>query len=459
MDSSALPSNLHMFPKDFLFGTATAAYQIEGAVREGGRGVSIWDTFSHAPGRTHNGENGDVACDHYNRWADDLDLMRAYGLASYRLSLSWARLQPTGQGPFNPEGVAFYRRLLQGCHDRGITPLVTLFHWDLPQPLQDAGGWPVRETAYRFAEYAERCIEALGDLANDWITINEPWCIAFLSHAWGVQAPGIRDAKLAIRAAHHVLLAHGFTMRAFRANLPNARVGITNILSVASPADQALENIEAARVLDICMNRIFLDPLYRGAYSEEVLGVFGVDGLNSTEADGELVQPGDLALISARSDFVGVNHYHNMVASADLTAWRGIAITSAEPTTGSWGWSKTGWALRDILIRVNREYSSLPVIVTENGVTCNDYPDTNGEVRDPERIEYHCEYIEAIGEAMEVGVPVIGYMAWSFMDNFEWAEGFSKRFGLMYVDYPSQRRIPKQSAGWYRDLISTWRSQ
>jgi beta-glucosidase len=456
--SFALPSNLHVFPKEFLFGTATAAYQIEGAVREGGRGVSIWDSFSHSPNRTHNGETGDIACDHFHRWEADLDLMRAYGLPAYRLSLSWTRLQPTGRGPLNPDGVAFYRGLLQGCRDRGITPLVTLYHWDLPQPLQDAGGWPERDTAYRFAEYAERCIDALGDLANDWITINEPWCISFLSHAWGAQAPGVKDDALALRAAHHTLLAHGLALPAFRSKLPHARVGITNITSVASPGDQSPENVEAARVLDVRMNRIFLDPVYLGAYTPEVLAVFGIDGLNEGEVEGALVQPGDLALISAPTDFVGVNHYHNMVVTADPTAWRGLAMQAAEPTTGSWGWSKTGWALRDILIRINRDYSQLPVMVTENGVTCYDYPDTSGEVRDPERIEYYREYLEAVGEAIEAGVPVIGYMAWSFMDNFEWAEGFSKRFGLVYVDYPTQTRIPKQSAAWYRDVIAAWRA-
>ena len=263
---SVMPSNLGVFPEHFRFGTATAAYQIEGGVREGGRGVSIWDTFSHTPGRTRNGDTGDVACDHFHRWTDDLDLMRAYGLTTYRLSLSWTRLQPTGEGPLNPEGVAFYQALLSGCRERGITPLVTLYHWDLPQPLQDAGGWPTRDTAYRFAEYAERCIDALGDLASDWITINEPWCVAFLSHAWGAQAPGLHDDTLALRAAHHVLLAHGLALTAFRSKLPNARVGITNITSVVSAADDSPENVRAARVMDVRMNRILFDSIRQNGF-------------------------------------------------------------------------------------------------------------------------------------------------------------------------------------------------
>jgi beta-glucosidase len=453
-----MPASLDSFPPGFLFGTATAAYQIEGAVNEGGRGVSIWDTFSHTPGRTHRGDNGDVACDHYHCWADDLDLMASLGYGAYRLSLSWTRLQPTGSGPLNPEGVEFYRALLMGCWERGITPLVTLYHWDLPQPLQDAGGWPSRETAYRFGDFAALVIAALGDLAEDWITINEPWCVSFLSHAWGVQAPGITDDRLAIRAAHHTLVAHGLALAAFRSRLPEARVGITNILTNVNPLTSSADDVAMAAQIDSRFNRVFLEACYLGRYPADVLAVFEADGLNAVPAEGALVQPGDLELISAPTDFVGVNHYHNMVVAADPTGWKGAAITHAQPIMTTFGWSNTPEALQAILIRVNREYSSLPIIVTENGATFHDYPDPTGEVRDPERIDYLCGYIDGIGRAIQAGVPVRGYMAWSFLDNFEWAEGFDKRFGLVFVDFATQTRIPKASAYWYQDLIARHRA-
>jgi beta-glucosidase len=455
------PSTLGSLPAGFLFGTATAAYQIEGGVAEGGRGPSIWDTFAHTPGTTHRGDTGEVACDHYHRWEADLDLMAELGLLGYRFSLSWARLQPAGSGELNPEGVAFYRDLIDGCRRRGITPLATLYHWDLPQPLQDAGGWPSRDTAHHFADYASRCIDAFADLVDDWITINEPWCVSFLSHAWGVQAPGLRDPAAAIRAAHHTLLAHGLALQHFREKAPGARVGITNILSNVNPRTDAPADVAAAKTLDIRMNRIFLEPCYHGQYPADVVEVFGPDGLNAGEADGALVQPGDLALISAPTDFVGVNHYTNVRAYAgdgdDGRSWGGVRIEQVEPTPTSFGWSNTPSALTDILTRVAREYSPLPIHVTENGASFHDYVDPNGEVRDVERIDYLRGYVDAVGRAVESGVDVRGYFCWSFMDNFEWAEGYDKRFGLVYVDYRTQERIPKASAYWYRDLIRTFK--
>lgn len=452
------PANLASFPPDFLFGTATAAYQIEGAVAEGGRGPSIWDTFSHTPAKVYRGDTGDIACDHYHRWEDDLDLMAELGYPAYRMSLSWARLQPQGSGPLNPEGVAFYRNLLEGCHQRGITPLVTLYHWDLPQPLQDAGGWPARATAERFGEYAGRVIGALGDLATHWITINEPWCVSFLSHALGKHAPGLTDGALALRAAHHTLVAHGLALRAFRAKLPEAKVGITNILRLVNPASEAPEDVEAARVVDIRTNRIFLEPCYHGVYPEDVVEAFAPEGLNRGEQEGALVQPGDLALISAPSDFVGINHYHNVTATADESTPTGIVISHVEPIASSFGWSNTPDALYRLLVRVSDEFSSLPIMVTENGISLNDYADPEGRVNDVERIDYYRGYVEAVGRAIADGVDVRGYMAWSFLDNFEWGEGYDKRFGLVYVDYPTQRRIPKSSAYWYGEMIKAWKA-
>jgi beta-glucosidase len=446
------PDRLAAIPGDFIFGTATAAYQIEGGVGEGGRGVSIWDTFSHAPGRTHRGDTGDIACDHYHRWVEDLDLMASLGIPAYRLSLSWARLQPTGEGPLNPEGVAFYRAVLGGCRDRSITPFVTLYHWDLPQALQDAGGWPARETAFRFAEYAARCFEALGDLFVHVITVNEPWCISFLSHEWGVQAPGSTDRRLAVRALHHTLLAHGLALAEARRIVPHAQVGITNILSNVAPRTPSPADVEAARLLDIRMNRIVLEPCYLGTYSEELVAEFGASGL-----DDELVAAGDLETIAAPTDFVGVNHYHNMLAASDSDARGGVAITQVEPIVTTFGWSNTPDALHRILHRVAADYSSLPIHVTENGATFHDYPDPSGEVRDPERIDYHRGYIDAVGRAIADGIDVRGYFAWSFLDNFEWAEGYDKQFGLVFVDFRTQQRIPKASAHWYRDMLAEWR--
>lgn len=451
---ATLPKSFPSIPKDFIFGVATAAYQIEGAVREGGRGLSIWDTFSHTPGKTLNGDTGDIACDHYHRWADDLDLMKTLEIQGYRLNFSWARLQPTGQGPLNPIAVQFYRELLEGLHKRGISPSVTLYHWDLPQELQDAGGWPERQTAYRFADYTSLVIEAFEDLVSSWITINEGWCVAYLGHSWGMQAPGLRDETLAIRAAHHVLLAHGLALAEFRRLAPSAKVGITNILSNSEPKTNSPLDVVAANKLDVRMNKLFLEPLFKGIYSQDVIDEFGKYGLNAAELEGALVQPGDLALICAPNDFVGINHYHNMVASHNEDEPDGILIEQASPNhQSSWGWPNTPWALKKILLRVHSEYSKLPVYITENGITLNDYVNPEGEVNDPDRIDYLNGYINAVGEAITAGVPVKGYFAWSFLDNFEWAEGYNRRFGLVYTDYPTQKRIPKTSAIWYRNLI------
>ena len=353
-------------PADFVWGVATAAYQIEGGVTEGGRGPSIWDTFSHTPGKTLHGDTGDIACDHYHRWETDLDLMAELGIPAYRLSLSWSRLQPAGTGALNPEGVAFYRNLLRGAVDRGITPYVTLYHWDLPQPLQDAGGWPERATAYRFGEYAALVAGALGDLAEHWITINEPICASFLSYSWGMQAPGFTDTGLAVRAAHHLLLAHGLALRALRDHRPGARVGITNLIGNLTPATDSTTDIAAVRSWDAQSNRLFLDPVYLGRYSGAVIEALGAYGITADEVAGGLVQPGDLELISAPTDFAGVNHYTNMIVRADPTAANGISWEHVTPAPTSFGWSNTPEALTAVLLRV-AEISGLPLYVTESG--------------------------------------------------------------------------------------------
>jgi beta-glucosidase len=442
-------STIDAFPRDFRWGIATAAYQIEGAASKGGRGPSIWDTFAHTPGLSHNGDTGDIACDHYHRWSEDFDLMVSLGIRDYRLSLSWSRLQPTGEGALNPEGVAFYRKLLMGLTARGIRPLVTLYHWDLPQPLEDAGGWPTRQTAYRFAEYTRLVLEQLGDLAEEWITLNELWCISFLGYGLGAHAPGRVNIADAVAAAHHTNLAHGLAVAQFRASRPELRVGVTNIVTDIVPATDSADDAAAAERLDASSNRIFLDPVFLGDYSAAVRDLFAPYGL------AELIEHGDLEIISAPLDFVGVNHYQRVITWFDEGGgYLRLGERPAEPATTSFGWSVIPDSLSNVLIRVSREFTVLPIYVTENGASYDDYVDPNGEVIDTQRIEYFGGYLTAAGRAIREGVNLTGYYAWSLLDNFEWAEGYSKRFGLVYVDYRTQERIPKRSAHWYRDLIA-----
>lgn len=442
-------TTIENFPREFRWGVATAAYQIEGAVDEGGRGTSIWDTFSHTPGLTKNGDSGDVADDHFHRWEADLDLMASLGIRYYRLSLSWPRLQPSGVGALNREGVEFYRSLLSGMRDRGIEALVTLYHWDLPQALEDRGGWADRETAHRFSEYAALVITELGSLATDWITINEPWCISFLGYGTGAHAPGKKSTRLAVAAAHHVNLAHGLALAAIRLADPLLRVGNSNLVVDIEPASNAAEDADAALRLDAMNNRIFLDPVYLGEYSEGVHEIFDQFGL------ADLIRDGDLELISRPVDFMGLNHYQRVVVTADETAgYLRLREQPAAPATTSFGWSVVPDSLRSVLLRVSRDYTGVPIYVTESGASYDDYAGPDGAVNDTERVEYFSGYITAAGRAIGEGVNLQGYYAWSFLDNFEWAEGYSKRFGIVYVDYPTQSRTPKLSALWYRQLIA-----
>ena len=443
------PLDVRRFPSDFRWGLATAAYQIEGAVSEGGRGPSIWDTFSHTPGLSHHGDTGDVACDGYHRWESDLDLLASLGVSDYRLSVSWSRLQPSGDGALNAEAIEFYASVLSGLARRGIRPLVTLYHWDFPQPLEDAGGWPERETAYRFAEFARLVLRHLGHLAQDWITLNEPWCSSFLGYGTGAHAPGRTDYRAAVAAAHHLNLAHGLALAAIRSERPDARVGITNIVTEIHPASDSAQDAAAVARLDAVSNRVFLDPVYLGEYSADVLATLGPLGL------GEVVRPGDLEIISAPTDFAGINHYQRVIAAHDGSAAPfGVVERAAQPATTSFGWSVIPASLTAVLTRVASEFTSLPLYVTENGASFHDYVDPNGQVVDLERVDYLNGYLSAAADAIEAGVDLRGYYAWSFLDNFEWAEGYSKRFGLVYVDYRTQERIPKLSAHWYRRLIT-----
>ncbi len=441
--------DLDSFPPEFLWGAATAAYQIEGAVDEGGRGPSIWDVFSQTPGAVLNGDTGDVACDHYHRWETDLDIAESIGLQAYRFSVSWARLQPSGEGSLNPRGVEFYRGLLKGLAHRGIRPFVTIYHWDLPQPLEASGGWPARHTAERFAEFARQTVDALGDLANDWVTLNEPWCSSFNGYHTGVHAPGRQDLAAAVAAAHHLNLAHGLAVRAIRDGAyPDVRIGLANVITDVVAASERPEDIAAARRVDSNNNMMFLAPAYLGRYPDSVHELYDRHGLDL------LVEPDDLSIISSPTDFAGVNHYHQLVVEADpADPHLSARIDQAPPTLTSMGWSVKPESLRSVLHRVSTEFTNLPVYVTESGAAFDDSLNSEGEIVDIDRINYLRGYFEAAAQAIADGVDLRGYFVWSLLDNFEWGEGYSKRFGLVYVDYATQERFPKASAAWYRAQI------
>ncbi|MEV4464422.1 GH1 family beta-glucosidase [Micromonospora echinofusca] len=449
------------FPPGFLWGAATAAYQIEGAAAEGGRTPSIWDTFSHTPGRVVEGHTGDVACDHYHRMGSDVALMAELGLKSYRFSVSWPRVQPGGTGPANAEGLDFYRRLVDELLGHGIEPWLTLYHWDLPQPLEDAGGWPARDTAARFAEYATLVADALVDRVRYWTTLNEPWCSAFLGYGSGVHAPGRSDGADAVRAGHHLMLGHGLAVQALRAARPTAEVGVTVNLYPVTPASDAPADVDAARRIDGLANRFFLDPLLRGSYPADLMAdLAGVTDFGH-------VRDGDLATISTPLDVVGVNYYSRHVVAAPVpdaepepywrapSCWPGSEdvrfVTRGVPVTDM-NWEIDAPGLVETLRRVHEEYTDLPLYVTENGSAFVDEV-VDGRVDDGDRLAYFDAHLRAAHEAIEAGVPLRGYFAWSLMDNFEWAWGYTKRFGMVHVDYDTQVRIPKSSARWYAEVI------
>lgn len=448
------------FSPGFVWGAATAAYQIEGAAAEGGRTPSIWDIFSHTDGRVVAGDTGDVACDHYHRMRDDVRLMAELGLRSYRFSISWPRVQPGGSGPVNPEGLDFYRRLIDELLAHGIEPWVTLYHWDLPQPLEDAGGWPARDTAGRFADYVQLVQAALGDRVRYWTTLNEPWCSAFLGYGSGVHAPGRSDGADAIRAGHHLMLGHGLAVQALRAARPEAEVGVTLNLYPVTPASGTPGDAGAARRIDGLANRFFLDPILRGAYPADVLA-----DLRPVTDFGHVCD-GDLATIATPLNLLGINYYSRYVVAAPVegaepqryrwaSCWPGSEtirfVTRGVPVTDM-DWEIDAPGLVETLRRVHDEYPQLPLYITENGSAFVDAV-VDGQVDDADRLAYFDAHLRAAHAAISVGVPLRGYFAWSLMDNFEWAWGYSKRFGMVYVDYDSQLRIPKSSARWYAEVI------
>ncbi|MEU5877219.1 GH1 family beta-glucosidase [Spirillospora sp. NPDC047279] len=441
------------FPAGFQWGVATAAYQIEGAVAEDGRGPSTWDTFAHTPGRVKDGHTGDVACDHYHRWPEDLDLMAGLGVDAYRFSIAWPRVVPTGSGTVNAAGLDFYDRLVDGLLERGIAPAATLYHWDLPQPLEDAGGWMNRDTAHHFAEYAAVVAERLGDRVGTWITLNEPVVVMAYGYAFGVYAPGHTLMLDALPTAHHQLLGHGLAVTALR-DRGARQIGITNHYSPAWPADPGdPADRAAATAFDAFMNRLFTDPVLLGAYPD-VVALGGPD-------PAAFVQDGDLAAISAPIDFLGVNYYQPTRLAAPQEGPLPFEMTEIEghPVTGM-GWPIVPEAFGGLLRGLRERYGDAlpPIHVTENGCSFPDEVAADGTVDDARRIEFLDAHIKAVGAAIDDGVDVRGYYTWSLMDNFEWAEGFGPRFGLVHVDYETLARTPKSSYAWYRDLIAAARN-
>jgi beta-glucosidase len=457
------------FPADFILGSATAAYQIEGAFQEDGRGPSIWDTFSHTPGRTLAGDTGDVADDHYHRVESDLDLMQNLGLTAYRFSIAWTRIQADGRGKPNERGLGFYSRLIDGLLARGIRPIATLYHWDLPQALEDAGGWPERDTALRFAEYASIMGEALGDRVAVWTTMNEPWCSAFLGYGSGGHAPGRTNDVSALRALHHLNLGHGLAIQELRhvVTKPDAEYSITLNFHALRGEDET--SPEAIRRIDALGNRAFTGPLLHGEYPADLLE--DTRGLT----DWSFVQPGDLSVINQPIDFLGVNFYSTATVrmwdgkaeklmndghrKSQGSAWPGSRdvefLEQPGPFTAM-GWNIAPEALEELLVSLSEEFPKLPLMITENGAAFDDV-EIDGRVHDTARIDYLRRHFTAAHRAKARGVDLRGYLVWSLLDNFEWSYGYSKRFGLVRVDYETQERTVKDSGRWFAELIETRR--
>jgi beta-glucosidase len=446
------------FPTGFCWGAATSAYQIEGAVTADGRGTSIWDTFTRNPGRVVGGEHADVAIDHYHRYRDDVRIMADLGLSAYRFSVSWPRIQPDGSGQINQKGLDFYKRLTDELLSHGIDPWLTLYHWDLPQVLEDAGGWPDRDTALRFADYAAVVHEALHDRVHTWSTVNEPWCAAFLGYASGEHAPGRREPENAIRAAHHLNLAHGLAVQAMDAR----RVGGCVNLYAITPASASEQDLDAARRIDGLQNRFFLDALLTGRYPQDVLDDLAMDL--------SFIGDGDLKTINAPIDLLLVNYYSRFTVSGAAGGGKASAAAAPVETGSPWigsehvsfvnagrpvtsmGWEIDESGLLEVLRRVARDYPPVALVVSENGAAFDDVLEGD-RVHDAERCAYLEAHLRACKDAIDSGVPLEGYFAWSLMDNFEWAWGYGKRFGLVHVDYGTQRRLLKDSALWYAEII------
>jgi beta-glucosidase len=436
-----VPADLAMtFPPNFVWGVATSAFQIEGASVEDGKGASIWDEFCRQPGAIADGSNGDIACDHYHLWPADLDLIASLGVNAYRFSVSWPRVRPDGEGVWNQKGLDFYERLVDGLLVRGIKPYLTLNHWDLPAHLQLKGGWANRDTAYRFVEYALAVDARLGDRVQAITTHNEPWVIAVLGHKRGVFAPGLKDRAVAMQAAHHLLLSHGMALQALREQGCKSKLGIVLNLSPMHPATDSAEDLSKAVIEDGLLLRWYMDPLFKGQYPADVLAHLG--------ADAPHVQSGDMEIISTPMDFLGINYYSRSVVSA-VGPWD---VHSSGREVTDMGWEVYPEGLTELLLRINNDYAVPPIYVTENGGAFKDHL-VDGVVHDPLRKDYIVRHIAAVSDAIRQGVHMAGYMVWSLLDNFEWASGYEKRFGIVHVDYATQKRTLKDSALWYRSFL------
>jgi len=429
------------FPKDFVWGVATSAFQIEGATNSDGRGSSIWDTFCARPGAIADGTDGSRACEHYQRWQADLDLIANLGVNTYRFSVAWPRVQPLGSGAWNSKGLDFYERLVDGMLKRGLAPYLTLNHWDLPQALQDQGGWANRDIIYRFVEYALGMHQRLGDRVASIATHNEPWVMAVLGYETGIFAPGIKERGIAMQAAHHLLLSHGMAVRALREVGCKAELGIVLNLSPIQAATESPQDLAKAKLDDGLLVRWFMDPLYKGRYPQDIL--------DHLQADIPLVQDGDLEIIATPIDFMGINYYSRTVVRAEGSY--DVRSSGLEVTEMNWEVYPQG--LTELLVRVHQDYTIPSLLITENGGAFKD-PMVNGQVHDTDRERYLKTHIAAVQRAMQQGVPMKGYMVWSLMDNFEWASGYAKRFGIVYVDYATQQRTLKDSAKWYRNFLA-----
>ncbi|MEJ7837507.1 MAG: GH1 family beta-glucosidase [Thermomicrobiales bacterium] len=432
------------FPQGFVWGAATAAYQVEGAATEDGRGESIWDRFSHTPGKTHNGDTGDVAIDHYHLWKSDLEIMSELGLNAYRFSLAWPRIIPTGRGQINEKGLDFYDRLTDGLLERGISPWPTLYHWDLPQVLEDAGGWRNRATVDAFADYVDAITRRLGDRVKNWITVNEPWVAGFLGHLMGIHAPGLRNLGAALSASHHLLLAHGRAMDVIRSNVPDSKAGITLNLTMVYPNGDSAADAEVAHQMDGQVNRWFLDPVFRGQYPEDMVRGFDA-AMPKIEAE-------DFSIISRPTDFLGINYYSPFHVEHDPGSPMQMRMVEQEGEKTSVGWLVDPPSLEKLLVRVHDEYAPAEMYITENGAAFNDAPPVDGRVQDERRTVYLHDHLLASLKSLDEDVPLRGYFVWSLFDNYEWSEGYAKRFGITYVDYATMERTLKDSARWYAEV-------
>ncbi len=440
------------FPKDFIWGAATAAYQIEGVAQDDGRGECIWTRFSHIHGNVDNGDTGDVACDHYHRYPEDIQLMRDLGLDAYRFSISWPRVIPAGTGATNPAGLDFYDRLVDSLLEVNITPYATVYHWDLPQKLQDRGGWANPDSPKWFADYTRLMGERLGDRLKHWITHNEPWVVAFVGNLQGRHAPGLKDWKTALSVAHHLLISHGEAVNVLRETVPDSIVGITLNLNPIYPASDSEEDKQAARRFDGHHNRWFLDPIFHGAYPADTVELLH-----------EKLSHIDLNEVRAAKvdiDFLGINNYFRSVV-ANVPMNPPVYVEEVKPEGAVYtamNWEVYPPGLTKLLLRVHEDYAPKAIYITENGSAWDDPEPENGIIHDPQRVSYLESHLAAVDDAIVAGAPVKGYFVWSLMDNFEWGYGYSKRFGIIYVDYATQERILKASGKYYRDHIAQWRS-